>query len=58
MDPVKVVPVNMYRSQVELFARAVLEGGQVPVPGTDGLWSQTVMRAAYRSAGTGKSVRV
>lgn len=49
-------PVNMYRAEVEAFARAVLEDTEPPVTAEDGLWSQKVLDACYQSARTGNTV--
>lgn len=49
-------PVNMYRAEVEAFAKAVIENTEPPVNGAEGLWSQKVLAACYESAKTGRKV--
>lgn len=46
-------PVNMYRAEVEVFSRAVIEDAEPPVSGEDGRWSQAVLDACYASAKSG-----
>ncbi|HEX73394.1 MAG TPA: Gfo/Idh/MocA family oxidoreductase [Candidatus Hydrogenedentes bacterium] len=49
-------PVNMYRAEVEAFAKAVIENTEPPVNDAEGLWSQKVLAACYESAKTGRKV--
>lgn len=49
-------PINMYRAEVEAFARAVLDSSRPPISGEDGHWSQQVLAACYESARTGAKV--
>ncbi|HPD14189.1 MAG TPA: Gfo/Idh/MocA family oxidoreductase [Planctomycetota bacterium] len=50
--------VNTYRAEIEDFTRAVRTGGRPAVPLEDGLWNLRVVEAAYRSACTGRVVRL
>ena len=50
--------INTYRAEIEDFTRAIRTGGQPTVPIEDGLWNQRVVEAAYRSARTGRAVKV
>ncbi|HQH69773.1 MAG TPA: Gfo/Idh/MocA family oxidoreductase [Candidatus Hydrogenedentes bacterium] len=49
-------PLNMYRAEVEAFARAVVSDREPPVSAEDGLWSQRVLAACYEAAKTGCAV--
>ncbi len=51
-------PVNMYRAEVEAFSQAVLDDAPPPVGGEDGLWSQKVLAACYKSAANGARVEL
>jgi predicted dehydrogenase len=51
-------PVNMYRAEVEAFAKAVLDDTEPPVDGEAGLWSQKVLAACYESASTGRRMLI
>lgn len=51
-------PVNMYRAEVEAFAKAVLENTNPPVDGEAGQWSQKVLAACYEAAKTRQVVCV
>ncbi len=51
-------PVNMYRAEVEAFAKAVLEDAPPPISGEDGRHSQAVLAACYESAKSGMRVIV
>jgi predicted dehydrogenase len=55
IDP---APVNMYRAEIEAFSQALIDGGEPPVPGEDGLRSQRVLAACYQSARGGAFVEV
>jgi len=50
--------VNTYRAEIEDFTRAVRAGGRPAVPIEDGLWNLRVTTAAYRSARTGRVVKL
>jgi len=50
--------VNTYRAEIEDFTRAIRTGGRPAVPIGDGLWNLRVAEAAYRSARTGRVVRL
>ncbi|HUT34289.1 MAG TPA: Gfo/Idh/MocA family oxidoreductase [Planctomycetota bacterium] len=50
--------VNTYRAEIEDFTRAIRTGGRPAVPIEDGLWNLRVVEAAYRSARTGRVVRL
>ncbi len=50
--------INTYRAEIEDFTRAIRAGGRPAVPIEDGLWNLRVVEAAYRSARTGRTVRV
>ena len=50
--------VNTYRAEIEDFTRAVRAGGRPAVPIEDGLWNLRVVEAAYRSARTGRAVKL
>ena len=50
--------INTYRAEIEDFTRAVATGARPAVPIEDGLWNMRVVDAAYRSARTGRTVRV
>ncbi len=49
---------NMYQLEFEAFADAVLNDGEPPIPGTDGLWNTKVLNAVYESAETGQRIAV
>ncbi len=50
--------VNTYRAEIEDFSRAIEEDCEPAVTYDDGIWSMKVCDAAYRSAKTGRSVKV
>ncbi|NJD04271.1 MAG: Gfo/Idh/MocA family oxidoreductase [Ruminiclostridium sp.] len=50
--------VDMYRKEVEAFASAVLAEKEPPCGGLDGLHSQRLLDAIYKSAKTGMKVEV
>jgi len=56
--PVPFRRVNTYRAEIEDFTRAIRTGGRPAVPIEDGLWNLRVVEAAYRSARTGRAVRI
>jgi predicted dehydrogenase len=51
-------PVNMYRSEIEAFGEAVLEGREPSVGAEAGMRSQKVLTACYESARTGHAFDV
>ncbi|NQT53757.1 Gfo/Idh/MocA family oxidoreductase, partial [bacterium] len=50
--------VNTYRAEIEDFTRAVRTGGTPAVSVADGIWNMKVVDAAYRSARTGRAVKI
>ena len=55
--PLHLEPENNFRTHIEAFSRAVLEGTSAPVPAEDGLWNHRVLQAAYQSAASDRAVR-
>jgi len=51
-------PVNTYRAEIEAFSQAVLDGRDTKESTLRGLRSQIILEACYRSAKTGKVVRI
>ena len=51
-------PVNMYRAEIEAFSQALLDGRDAKESALAGLRSQIVLAACYRSASTGREVKV
>ena len=49
---------NTYQAEIEAFSAAVINGKPVPVPAQDGLWNHLLMEATYKSAETGRTVRL
>ena len=45
---------DQYTLQGDAFSRAVLEGGEVPVPLEDAIKNMAVIEALFRSAESGK----
>jgi predicted dehydrogenase len=45
---------DQYTIQGDLFSRAILEGGEVPVPLEDSVKTMAVIDAVFLSAGTGR----
>lgn len=58
VERIELEPVNMYRPEVERFSDCIERNVQSSVSGEDGLWSQKVMLACYKSAKKGKTVEV
>lgn len=56
--PVTVQPVNTYRAEIEAMSKAVADDTRPEVSGEDGLWSQRIMEACYRSARDGRNSRL
>jgi len=54
--PWTVKTKNTYRSEIEAFSQAILDGKPAPVRGEDGLWNHKVMEATYKAAATGRVV--
>lgn len=50
--------VNTYRAEIEDFSHAIRTGTPPAVPIEDGIWNMKVVDAAYRSARTGRAVKV
>jgi predicted dehydrogenase len=51
-------PVNTYRAEIEEFSQALLDGRDTKESALRGLRSQIILEACYRSAKTGKAVRI
>jgi predicted dehydrogenase len=51
-------PVNTYRAEIEEFSQALLDGRDTKESAVRGLRSQIILEACYRSAKTGKAVRI
>ena len=51
-------PVNMYRTEIEAFSQALIDGVSPVVGPEAGLRSQKVLTACYESAKTGQAVKV
>jgi predicted dehydrogenase len=51
-------PVNMYRAEIEAFSQALLDSRYTKDSALAGLRSQVVLEACYRSASSGREVRV
>jgi len=49
---------NLYQKEIESFAEAVLTGGAVPVPLTEGMHIQQVAEAAYQAQAEGRVVEL
>jgi predicted dehydrogenase len=56
--PLKFQPVNTYRSEIEDFSDAILNRRKPHVHADEALWNLKVCLAAYRSARTGRVVRL
>ncbi len=50
--------VKTYRAEIEDFTRAIRDGRPSAVPIEDGIWNMKVVEAAYRSASTGRAVKI
>ncbi len=50
--------VNGYQREIEVFAEAIEKDSEPPISGEDGLWSQKIVLAAYKSARTGKRIKM
>ena len=48
---------NMYQGEITAFSEAILRDVEPPISGEDGLWSQRVVAAVYRSAESGSAKR-
>lgn len=57
-QPLRLDPVNTYRSVIESFSRSVLEKKPVEVSGEEALWNMQVLEAVYASSETGRTVEV
>jgi predicted dehydrogenase len=51
-------PVNTYRTEIEDFSQALLDGRDTNESALRGLRSQIILEACYRSARLGKSVAI
>ncbi|MFH0795755.1 MAG: Gfo/Idh/MocA family oxidoreductase [Candidatus Omnitrophota bacterium] len=49
---------DMYKIVFAKFAAAILTGKEFPIPGEDGLHSQKIISAVYRSSGTGRKIAI
>jgi predicted dehydrogenase len=56
--PVAPPPVNPYLAEIEEFSQAILDRREPAIPARLGMRSQVVLSACYRSARTGRRVRV
>jgi predicted dehydrogenase len=56
--PIKPMPVNMYRAEIEEFSQAILDGREPANGARIGLQSQKVLAACYESARAGKTVHL
>jgi predicted dehydrogenase len=57
-EKAEVQPINMYRGEIEEFSECIEKGLTPTISGEDGLWSQKVVLACYKSARTGKVIRI
>lgn len=55
---IAVEPVNMYRCEIDRFSACLERGEPYPISGEDGLYVQSLIDAAYRSAREGRVVSV
>lgn len=51
-------PINTYRAEIEEFSKAILENRDPSCSSEEGLRSQKILAACYKSAKTGKSVTI
>ena len=51
-------PVNTYRAEIESFSQALLEGRDTNESAQQGLRSQIILAACYKSARTGKEIKI
>ncbi len=51
-------PVNTYRAEIEAFSQALLDGRDTKESALQGLRSQVILEACYRSTKAGKVVRI
>jgi predicted dehydrogenase len=54
----EIAACDQYTLQGEAFSRAIIEGGQPPVPLEDSLRNMAVLDAVFRSAETGRAETV
>jgi predicted dehydrogenase len=60
IEQVKITPepINTYRAEIEEFGKAILENREPSCSAEEGLRSQKILAACYKSAKTGKSVTI
>ncbi|MEZ6191075.1 MAG: Gfo/Idh/MocA family oxidoreductase [Phycisphaerales bacterium] len=56
--PIEPEPSNVYRSQIEAFSQAVIDGTEPVISGRDGLWNLRVLESCYESARTGCAIEL
>ena len=57
-EEIKPSLINGYQREIEAFAEAIEKDSEPPISGEDGLWSQKIVLAAYKSAKTGKRIKI
>ncbi|OGS21690.1 MAG: hypothetical protein A3J83_02095 [Elusimicrobia bacterium RIFOXYA2_FULL_40_6] len=57
-ENIELEPRNIYQSQIEHFCEAIEKNRNPLISGEDGLWNLKIMLAAYKSAKTGKVVKL
>ena len=57
-EEIKPSLINGYQREIEAFAEAIEKDSEPPISGEDGLWSQKAVLAAYKSAKTGKRIKI
>jgi predicted dehydrogenase len=56
--PIRPVPVNIYRAEIEDFSQAIIEGRQPLLLAEEGLHNQRILAACYESARSGQTILV
>jgi predicted dehydrogenase len=56
--PISPAPVNLYRAEIEAFSQAILDKRDTSASAQAGLRSQTLLAACYKSARTGRDIKV
>ena len=57
-EEIKPSLINGYQREIEVFAEAIEKDSEPLISGEDGLWSQKIVLAAYKSAKTGKRIKI
>ena len=57
-EEIKPSLINGYQREIEAIAEAIEKDSEPPISGEDGLWSQKAVLAAYKSAKTGKRIKI